>query len=89
MKSIKLQMALANYVAFGKRIAKLEERKNEIAELRSLKEKLAELSCCAELSKYTLAEWQWLYEKELRLELEILKLKTAQAKFMLDRLTEE
>ena len=87
MKLGKLQLELFKYIETSRRIIELEEKKNKITELIALKEIFIKLETLPELAKQALAEWEYLYEKELALELEILKLKKTQAKFMLARFT--
>lgn len=89
MKLSKLQLDLITYIKLGERILRLEEHKKDIARKRILKEDLTKLELFPTLETLALAEWKYLYEKELSLELEILELKKAQTKYLLDRLLTE
>lgn len=87
MKLGKLQLALLAFVSAGRKIAELEEELEDVRERRISREEFDEEELDRlGLLEFTLAEWKYYYEKELRLELEILKLKTEQTQFMLNRL---
>ena len=83
MKLGKLQLELFNYIVSDRRIAELEQKKQQVASRRLMAEELDSMAISPELKEFAVIEWSRLYKEELILELEIINLKKSQTEFML------